>query len=184
MLDLLFDPFPVLETKRIWLRKVSMKDAADIYAIRRDPETMKYISRPLLSSISEAQNLIGTFQEGIRSKENIIWGISLKTSPGLIGTMGFRSIDKENMRAEIGYILSPRARGQGYAVEAIASIINYGFQQMGLHSIEARVDARNIESSNLLLKQQFVKEAHFKDYIYFDGAFRDTEVYSLQAPKK
>lgn len=179
MLDLLFDPFPVLETQRLTLRKISMNDAADIFAIRRDPNTMKYICRPLIKSVSEAQKLIGDFQEGVRNQMNIIWGISVKNETRLIGTIGFRSIDKHNLRAEIGYVLSPDVWGKGYASEAMTAVIKYGFSMMGLHSIEARVNPDNTDSSKVLLKQKFVKEAHFKEDMYFNGEFRDTEVYSL-----
>lgn len=184
MLDLSFDPFPGMDTQRLSLRKIVMNDAADIYAIRRDPETMKYISRPLLKSVSEAQNLVGAFQQGIRDKVNIIWGISLKNDARLIGTMGFRAIDKHNLRAEIGYALSPEVCGQGYASEAIKLVIRYGFKEMGLHSIEARVDPRNEPSAKLLIKHGFIKEAHFIEDVFFDGQFRDTEVYSLRLAKK
>jgi ribosomal-protein-alanine N-acetyltransferase len=180
MLDLLFEPFPVLETERLVLRKITMTDAADMFSIRSNADTMKYIGLPLLRSIGEAQNLIGEVQEGIRNSKRIIWGISLKSQPRLIGTMGYRRIDKQNLRAEIGYVLSPEVWGKGYASEAIAPVINYGFAVMGLHSIEGRVNPHNLNSSNVLIKQRFVKEAHFQEDILFNGTFRDSEVYSLR----
>ncbi len=179
MIDLNFEPFPVLETPRLLLRKISMKDAAEIFNIRRNPIAMRYIGRPLLQSMSEAQKLIGEFQEGIRDQKNIIWGISLQGTSKLIGTIGFRTIDAGNFRAEIGYVIDPEFWGAGYATEAIAVVIRYGFREMGLHSIEARVNPENIDSSKVLLKQKFVKEAHFREDSYFNGRFRDTEVYSL-----
>jgi ribosomal-protein-alanine N-acetyltransferase len=180
MLDLIFEPFPVLETERLVLRKITMTDAADIFKIRSNADTMKYIGRPLLHSISEAQNLIGTFQEGIRSQTNIIWGISLKSDPRLIGTIGYRYIDKDNFRAEVGYVLDSHFRRQGYASEGLAAVIDYGFSVIGLHSVEARVNPENVDSSKVLVKQMFVKEAHFKEDVFFDGSFRDSEVYSLR----
>ena len=183
MLDLLFDPFPVLETVRLTLRKISMKDAGEIFAIRRDENTMKYICRPLIQSVSEAQKLIGEIQDNIRNSTSIIWGISLKNDPRLIGTIGFRRIDKNNLRAEIGYVLSADSWGNGYASEAITAVIKYGFSGMGLHSIEGRVNPDNNDSSKVLLKQKFVKEAHFREDMYFNGEFRDTEVYTLHKPK-
>jgi ribosomal-protein-alanine N-acetyltransferase len=182
MIDLLFDPFPVLGTQRLSLRKISMNDAAEIFAMRRNADAMRYSGRPLLKTMSEAQNLIGKFQEGIRDRKNIFWGISLKSDSRLIGTIGFRRIDPTNFRAEIGYVISPEFWGNGYASEAIASVIKYGFNEIGLHSIEARVSPDNRDSSKVLLKQKFVKEAHFKEDTFFEGQFRDTEVYSLTNP--
>jgi [ribosomal protein S5]-alanine N-acetyltransferase len=183
LLDQNFDPFPILETQRLTLRKITMTDAADIYAIRHDPETMRYIGRPLLSSIAEAQQLIGEFQQGIRDQKNIVWGITLKDRPDLIGTIGFRTIDTVNRRGEIGYVLKPDFWRNGYASEAVASIIKYGFSVIGLHSIEARVNPANKSSSKVLLNQNFVQEAYFQQDTFFDGIFYDTEVYSLLNPK-
>jgi ribosomal-protein-alanine N-acetyltransferase len=179
MLELYFDPFPLLETERLVLRKISMSDAADMFAIRSNNEAMKYICRPLLHSISEAQNLIGGFQDGIRSRSNIVWGISIKNQSRLIGTIGFHRIDKDNLRAEIGYVLDPAYWGQGYASEAVATILDYGFVGLGLHSVEARVDPRNTDSGKVLLKHNFTQEAHFKESLFFDGNFIDVDVYSL-----
>ena len=183
MTDLLFDPFPVLETQRLSLRKISMNDAAEIFAIRRNADAMRYSGRPLLKSMSEAQNLIGKFQEGIRDRKNIFWAISFKNDSRLIGTVGFRRIDPDNFRAELGYVISPEFWGQGYASESIAVVIKYGFNEIGLHSIEARVSPDNKNSSKVLLKQKFIKEAHFKEDSFFDGEFRDTEVYCLTKPR-
>ena len=144
---------------------------------------MKYICRPLIQSVSEAQKLIGEIQDNILNSTSIIWGISLKNDPRLIGTIGFRRIDKNNLRAEIGYVLSADSWGNGYASEAITAVIKYGFSGMGLHSIEGRVNPDNNDSSKVLLKQKFVKEAHFREDMYFNGEFRDTEVYTLHKPK-
>lgn len=180
MIDLHFDPFPKLETERLDLRKISMNDASDMFSIRSNPEAMKYICRPLLTSISESQNLIGGFQDGVRNRINIVWGISIKSQSRLIGTIGFHRIDKDNLRAEVGYILDPVFWGKGYTSEALKTVIDYGFVAMGLHSIEARIDPENTESCKVLLKQNFTKEGYFKEAIYFDGRFVDTEIYSLR----
>ena len=48
------NPFPVIETPRLLLRRVVKNDAEQIMALRGDAENMKYIPRPLVTNIEQA----------------------------------------------------------------------------------------------------------------------------------
>ena len=63
--------------------------------------------------------------------------------------------------------------------EALLKVIDYGFDQLKLHSIEANINPSNIASAALLTGNRFIKEAYFKENFYFDGHFLDSEIYSL-----
>jgi ribosomal-protein-alanine N-acetyltransferase len=91
---------------------------------------------------------------------------------------------KENYRAEVGYMLLPEFWKKGLAKEALLKVIEYGFDEMKLHSIEAHISPRNAASASLLGKTGFVKEAYFKEDFFFNGAFEDTAIYSLLAKSK
>lgn len=180
MLVLNFDPFPVLETERLVLRKFTPEDAADVYNLRSNEEAMKYIGKSLLRSVEEAEKLIAFYLKNITENANITWGISLKVGGnGLIGTIGYHTIDKDHYRAEIGYMIHPDLWGRGYMDEAISALLQCGFNDLGFHSIEAKVNPENEKSCKILLKHGFVKEAHFKENFCFQGKFQDTAIYSL-----
>jgi ribosomal-protein-alanine N-acetyltransferase len=68
--------------------------------------------------------------------------------------------------------------------EAIQAVLNYGFSELKLHSVEANINPVNEASRRLLEKNNFVKEAHFKENYYFNGSFSDSAVYSLINPIK
>jgi ribosomal-protein-alanine N-acetyltransferase len=93
-------------------------------------------------------------------------------------------MQKEHDRAEVGYMLHPDFRKKGIMQEALTAIIEYGFTQMNLHSIEAVIDPRNKASETILVRNNFVKEAHFKENYFFDGAYLDSAHYSLLTTKK
>lgn len=63
--------------------------------------------------------------------------------------------------------------------EALQAILKYGFETMNLHSVEANVSPLNVASKQLLLSQNFVLEAHFKENYYFNGQFLDSHIYCL-----
>ncbi len=115
----------------------------------------------------------------IVSNEGINWAITLKENPKLIGIIGFYRTKPEHYRSEIGYMLLPEFNGQGIITEAITRMIEYGFNDMKLHSIEAIIDPDNIASAKVLEKNNFIKEAHLKENEFYDGRFLDTVIYSL-----
>jgi ribosomal-protein-alanine N-acetyltransferase len=83
------------------------------------------------------------------------------------------------MRAEIGYAMKPEYWGNGYMYEALAKVINFGFNEFCLHSIEANVNPANASSIKLLEKLGFKKEAYFREDYLYNGKFLDTAIYSL-----
>ena len=62
--------------------------------------------------------------------------------------------------------------------EALLKIIDFGFDEMNLHSIEANINPGNAASAMLLESAGFIKEAYFKEDYFFNGAFHDTIIYS------
>jgi [ribosomal protein S5]-alanine N-acetyltransferase len=62
--------------------------------------------------------------------------------------------------------------------EAILAVLDFGFDTMFLHSIEAHINVDNAASAGVLAATGFIKEAHFKEDFFFDGTFRDTIIYS------
>lgn len=179
MLTISFTPFPNLETERLLLRRVVPADVKEIFELRSNPETMKYIPRPLLKTDEDALEHVAMIDSKIDTNEGINWAITLKDNPKLIGIIGHYRIKPEHFRAEIGYMLLPDYHGKGIISEAVKEALRYGFQVMKLHSIEAVIDPENKASAKVLEKNGFVKEAHFKENEYYDGRFWDSVVYSL-----
>ena len=179
MLTINFNPFKNLETERLLLRRLTAADVNEMYLLRSNPEIMKYIPRPLAANTEEALEHIKTIDEKIESNEGINWAITLKGNPKLIGIIGHYRIQPENYRAEIGYMLLPDYHGKGITTEAIKRVVQYGFEEMQLHSIEAIIAPENYASEKVLQKNGFVKEAHLLENEYFEGKFLDTVIYSL-----
>lgn len=179
MLTINFTPFPNLETERLLLRRVDNNDVNEIFSLRSNAETMKYIPRPLVKNIEDALEHIAMIDSKIETNDGINWAITLKGNTKLIGVIGHYRVKPEHFRAEIGYMLLPEFQGKGIISEAIKKAVDYGFNEMGLHSIEAIIDPENKASAIVLEKNNFVKEAHLKENEFYEGRFLDTVIYSL-----
>jgi ribosomal-protein-alanine N-acetyltransferase len=109
---------------------------------------------------------------------NNLWWLIYNSNNVLVGNFGIK-IDLKNHRGEIGYVLFKRFWGQKIMSSTLPSLLNFCFQNLNLHSLEARVSPQNVVSKKLLLKLGFVKEGHIKEDYYYNGGFIDTEVFSL-----
>ena len=174
-----FTPFPNLETERLYLRRLINEDVNEVFALRSNKKVMQYIPRPIATSKEDALEHIAMIDAKIENNEGINWAITLKDNPKLIGIIGHYRIKPEHFRAEIGYMLLPEYQGKGIIVEAIKVTLNYAFEIMKLHSIEAIIDPENYASEKVLQKSGFVKEAHLKENEYYEGRFLDTVIYSI-----
>lgn len=179
MIEINFHPFKNLETERLLLRRVSIDDLNEILELRGNPETMKFIPRPLVKTEEDALNHFKMIDEKIEKNEGINWAITVKGNPKLIGIIGHYRIQPENHRCEIGYMILPQYNGQGIVTEAIKAVLEYGFEDLNMHSIEAVIDPDNVASERVLQKNGFVKEAHILENEYYDGKFWDTVIYSI-----
>jgi ribosomal-protein-alanine N-acetyltransferase len=179
MLQTDFNPFPELKTERLLLRRLKKEDAEEIFKMRSDKNAMKYIDKEPATTLSEALQFIVLVNESLITNNGITWAIALKENPNkLIGTIGHWRLIKEHYRSEIGYMLQPEYWKKGIMKEALLEVINFGFNVMKLHSIEAQINPENVASASILESTGFIREAYFKENFFFRGVFGDTAIYS------
>ena len=179
MLQLNFSPFPILESERLRFRKLTDADAPEVLELRGNPEAMRFIPRPLLTSVEEAVDFIKMINNKIDDNIDINWAVTEKENDKCIGFMGFYRTQPEHSRTEIGYMILPEYNGKGYVTEAVKTLLDFAFNTLNFHSIEAVIDSRHTASERILLKNGFEKEAHFKENFYYNNEFTDTVIYSL-----
>jgi [ribosomal protein S5]-alanine N-acetyltransferase len=179
LLTVSFKPFPIITTDRLVLRQVEKSDVKEIFFLRSDSKVMEFLDRPPAKSKEEALLFIDQINELEKNNNGITWGITLKPSNTLIGTICYWNMKKEHYRAEIGYALYPDFHGRGIMHEAMNEVIRFGFARIKLHSIEANVNPHNTPSIKLLERNNFIREGYFKEDFFYNGKFLDSAIYSL-----
>ena len=175
-----FLQLPTLETKRLKLRPLSREDAKQFYEIYADCDVTQYLDWNGADSAEVAETVIGFFQEQYRKRESMRWGIELQENRALIGTLtlgGFR----RNAIADIGYDLAKRFWGKGYATEAVQAALDFCWQDLGLHRVQAYVQPGNLPSVKLLLKLGFEQEGLLRKWGYQESRkqFFDVLLFAL-----
>ncbi|MEO7176245.1 MAG: GNAT family N-acetyltransferase [Saprospiraceae bacterium] len=154
-------------------------DAEDLFYLRTNDQVMQYVERPRPANVEEVVKMIHDTALQIERGELLMWGISLHSTAHMFGTIGFYRMSSAHFRAEIGYMLKPSHGSMGFMSEALSAVIDFGFDHMKMHSIEADINPANERSRNILKKHGFKKKAYFRENYYFEGIFLDSEIYGL-----
>ncbi|QCR31240.1 GNAT family N-acetyltransferase [Lysinibacillus sp. SGAir0095] len=171
--------FPVLETERLNLREITKEDTEGIFACFSNENVTRYYGEETLHHLGQAEKFVDFFSKNFEAKRGIRWGMEIKGTKGIVGTIGFNAWSSKHKRAEIGYEIHPDYWRKGYTSEALSKVLSYGFDVLGLKRIGAVVFIENEASNKLLTKIGFKKEGVLRDYIVQNGSSYDTYVYSL-----
>ncbi len=171
---------PKIFTERLVLRKIDVdKDLIDFFTIRSNRDAMRHIPRPVATDHSEVLLLINEGNAAYERGDMLSLAITLKDTDKFIGAVGFYRVDWDNHRTEIGYILNPEYSGKGYMHEACTALVQFAFDEVGFHSLEAVIEADNTKSIKVIEKLGFTREAYFKEKGFSNNKYIDLTVYSL-----
>lgn len=169
---------PTITTERLTLRVVRTTDAEELFETFRDPEVMKYWSTGPHASPTITAEMIERARASFLSGDGIEFAI-LDLQKRVIGKIGHWRWQKAHSRSEIGFILRRDMWQLGLATEALRATVQWGFDTLKLHSIEAQLDSENLGSARTLERIGFTREGLLRQS-YFDGtSYRDTLVYGL-----
>ena len=174
--------FPILYTSRLKLLEIESSHADDIFDVLSKDEVTKYYGRESMASVDEAEELVRHFRMLFQSGRGIRWGIIRKDTNQFIGTIGIHNYNAQVDRAEIGFELHPEHWRKGILSEAIASVLEYSFVEMGIHRMGAVTFPGNEASNRLLEKVGFVREGLLRGYLFQNGKYHDANVLAILKP--
>jgi RimJ/RimL family protein N-acetyltransferase len=171
---------PEILTQRLRLTKLMASDAAAMFGYRRDPDVCRYQSFDP-GSLAEVEDFIARLQSNAFDTPGtwFQFAIRLKETELLIGDLGTHFIADDPRQVEIGFTISPAYQGQGYGKEAVCGAISYLLGAIQKHRVFASVDPRNERSIALLERLGMRREAHFRESLWFKGAWVDDIVYGI-----
>jgi len=176
-----FIPFPILETERCILSRITEKNKAEIFSIYSDIAVMKYMQSNLLETADGARVLIAKWSKLLNDNEGIRWGVFLKSDPTkLVGTIALQYWNKSSHSIELGADLLKDFWGRGLAFEFTKPAIAFAFNQLNINRLELRCNPRNTASSKIAAKFGMTYEGTLREYVYIPNkGYDDESVYSI-----
>jgi len=117
-----------------------------------DPEVTKYLVWPAYTDKSALEEYLIDSVAAYEDPARYNWGIELATDGTLIGSIGVVDSDDDIAMKSVGYCLGRAWWGCGYASEALACVIAYLIEQVGVNRVEARHDPANPASGRVMAK--------------------------------
>ena len=174
-----FEPEYPIRTQRLLLRPYRPDDTDAVYAYHRLPETARYLENEPMS-LAEAKALVirrvgSSTLGGVGEVLNLV--IELARTRTLVGDCVLFWCGEG--QAEVGYVLHPAHYGHGYATEAAGALLRLGFEELGLHRVAARCDARNTASARVMERAGMRREAHLVQSQFIKNEWTDELIYAI-----
>jgi [ribosomal protein S5]-alanine N-acetyltransferase len=167
-----------LETERLILRAFQLEDASEFERLIAPKEvTDGTLSFPHPVPEGWGIERINRMFERFESGEHVEFAICARDSGKLIGGIGL-GITTRHKRGGLGYWLGADYWRQGYATEAARAVLDYGFQTLELHRIEAGHYPRNPASGRVLEKIGMQFEGVMRGDLLKGDQFEDTVLYA------
>lgn len=172
-------PPAALHSARLTLRALDARDAPALLALYADAGVMRFWNHAAWTSMADADAAIAEAHADYASGASQHYAIARTADGALLGSCALYACAPAHRRASLGYLLSAPYWGQGYASEAIHTLIDDAFRTRGLNRIEADVNAANTASAKALRKLGFVLEASRRERWIVAGAKVDTQSFAL-----
>ena len=168
-----------LHTARLTLRLLETRDVDDVLAWMGDPAVTRYqLYEPRDREQVQAHLAKASIARSLAAPGD--WTeFGLELQGRIIGIIFFKLESVDDLTGEIGWALTKRYQGHGYAFEAATAILDLAFGPMKLRRVTAELDPRNDASVALCLRLGMRQEAHFVENLRFKGEWADTGIYAI-----
>jgi RimJ/RimL family protein N-acetyltransferase len=172
-----------IHTERLQLRPVTLDDVEAIHAYQSRPDVCRYVPFEPRTREQIAERITTGIYRGTIEDEGqaLTLGVVLPEAEVVIGDLMLAFRSREHGTAEIGYAFNPDFGGHGYATEAAAALLPLAFENLGVHRVIARIDARNTRSANLVGRLGLRQEAHLRENEWFKGEWSDVLDFAILA---
>ena len=168
----MFSRMPELNTPRLLLRRMRTGDAEDMYAYARQNDVTRYLLWSPHPDIYHTKEYLEYIATRYATGSFYDWAVVYRENNRMIGTCGFANINCANDSGEIGYVLNPEYWGRGIAAEAVRAVLQFGFERLSLHRIEARFIEGNHASLRVMQDVGMTFEGYLRDSMLIKGDYR------------
>lgn len=170
-----------IRTERLILRRFEGTDLDAFHAYHSLPETARFLPGHA-KTYRQSMERVGKYANFVFEKEGdwVALAIDACGEPGLQGEVVLKWLPGHG-QGEVGWTLAPDARGKGYATEAADAVLRLGFEELGMHRIEARLDELNAASAGLCQRLGMRQEARQVDKWHYKGQWATEVIYAILA---
>ena len=165
--------------RRLLLREPTQADGEPLFACTADPLVTRYLAFDTPHSIEETRQFIERCEEYRRQDREYVFVIADRLTDAPCGVTGLRHLDRATRTAEIGTWVRRQEWGTGVNAESKALLLDYAFDVLEFHRIEARIAIENGRSRRAFERLGGRREGTLKESLCKDGVFLDQALYAI-----
>jgi RimJ/RimL family protein N-acetyltransferase len=171
---------PVLTGKQVALRELRASDAAALFAMLTTEEVARFISPPP-TSVEGFERFIDWTLAQRRAGTYVCFAVTLHGFDTAIGIFQVREIEPGFQTAEWGFAIGSAFWGTGAFEDGARLVLNFVFDTVGVHRLEARASVRNGRGNGALRKIGAVREGLLRNAFLRNGQYQDQSLYAILA---
>ncbi len=170
-----------ITTKRMKLRLIDISDLKAIHKLHSMAEVDAFNALGIPKNIEESKSVIEPWiLENQSTKiKNYTFAIENKWNKEFIGLFGLKLWSEKHRRGEVWYKIDPQHWNKGYATEAVLAVLDFGFEELNLHRIQAGCAVDNIGSFKVLEKAGMIREGRGRKVLPLKSGWSDNFEYAI-----
>ena len=164
------EPWTVLETERLIIRETTVEDVDEFYRIYSDPEMTQFMEG-LFDDPEDEKRYQKDYIKKVYGLMGFgVWTLVRKEDRRIIGRAGF-SVRNGFDEPELGFLVGKEIQRQGYCMEALRAIMEYGRNVLQFDKVQTLVKAENEVSIHICERLGFkkIEDVDVEENIYGDG---------------
>jgi ribosomal-protein-alanine N-acetyltransferase len=162
----------------VTLRELRVSDAAPLFAMLTTAEVSRFISPPP-STVEGFERFIGWAQRQRQAGSYACYAVTIQGFDTAIGIFQVRELGPGFTTAEWGFALGSPFWGTGVFQEAADLVLEFAFETIGVHRLEARACVLNGRGNGALRKAGAVQEGILRKSFLRDGEYLDQVLYGI-----
>jgi ribosomal-protein-alanine N-acetyltransferase len=171
---------PVLASTGVTLRELRMSDAASLFAMLSAEEVARFISPPP-TTIEGFERFIAWTQRERAAGRYICFAVVPQGTDTAVGIFQVRQLDLSFDTAEWGFAIGSGYWGRGLFTQGARLVLDFAFNVVGVHRLEARAAVRNGRGNGALRKIGAVCEGTLRHSFFRNGEYLDQNIWSILA---
>lgn len=175
-----------LRTERLHLNLISANDIENIFELQSLEETARFNTSEVPKDIQETKEKVEKWiiEHNKERARQFTFTVNLTHDEKFIGLIGINLGKEHYKNAEVWFQLHYQFWNKGYATESLNKILDFGFEHLKLHRIEAGCAIENIGSVSVLEKVGMLREAHTRKLLPLKSGWSDNYGYAILSTDK
>src|SRR5215217_5969909 len=169
---------PVLTGSTVTLRELRASDAPSLCALLTTEELSRFIS-PAPTTVDGFERFIAWTLRQRRAGSYACFAVTIDSTDTAIGIFQLRELEPGFGTAEWGFAIGSAYWGTGVFQEGAELLINFAFDTVGVHRLEARAAVRNGRGNGALKKVGAVQEGLLRKSFLKDGEYLDQALWTI-----